>query len=164
MTDIEIRHWIEIAGIIFCILSILGIALGLMKKVTFYKDFNDLGISAATLAIPTMIIVAITPFLMIKEIFYLAGIVFLVLFGTMTYKTFVSNNCSILITSVLLVAKLAMSFLYVFYLYIALTGEKRADRGRGWFVLAILTPLLLALVKEPTGGFRLATTGRPSFG
>lgn len=156
-------HWGEIIGIAILSITVIGVTLGFTKKAIFYNDFNDLGISAATFAVPALIVVGVGAFIPHESIMYFAAFAFFGFFAAMVYKTFLANNKSIILTGVLVVAKMTMSFLYVLHLYTALTGKKRSERGQGWFVLAIMTPLLLALVHTKEGSFRLAPSGRPRF-
>ena len=147
------------------VITALGVALGLMNKVIFYNDYNDLGVSAATIAIPALILASTFIFYKDQEtiatIFLVAATAFIGFFIVMAYKTFMANNMSVVVTLILIVAKLVMSFIFVLHLFNALTAKKRATRGQSWFVLAILTPLLLALVHTKEGSFRLTATGRP---
>ncbi len=134
--------------------------MSLAKKSVFYADFNDLGVSLGMFALPGLILFVGMNFDLNDAPRYIAGAVFAALFlksGITTYKT---NNGSIWKTAVLMVGKVALSFLYLAYLLEAFTAKKRSDRGRAWFVVVILTPLMLALTKNRKGLFPIPSMGR----
>ena len=149
-----------ILGVILLVSTVASIALAFAKTVVFYADYNDLALSAAMCAFPAVIIVVSAMFVPHVAALYVAGVVFVGLLIKTAHTTFRSNNNSVMKTALLLVGKTVMSFLYVAHLYQALAGKKRTDRGKGWFVLAILTPLLIALVHERTGRFAITPSGR----
>lgn len=55
---------------------------------------------------------------------------------------------------------MALSFLFVFYLYWSLASKTRSERGKAAFVLVILTPIMLALVREHKGVYAISKSGR----
>ena len=149
-----------IVGLTLLSATVSSIALAFAKKVVFYADYDDLAISAAMCALPAVLVVIAAMFVQHVAAFYLAGLVFVGLLIKVAHTTFRANSNSIWKTVLLLVGKLVMSFLYVAFLYKALAGEKRTDRGKGWFFLVILTPLLIALVHKRTGRFAIGRSGR----
>lgn len=144
-------------------LVIFMVAMGFTRHIVFYQNYNDLGVSAGTIALPTFI--GFGPGLMLppKVTLWTCLAVFVLMLIIMIVKTFMANNKSLIKTIFLIPAKLTMSFLFVFYLYDALTNKKRSGRGEAMFNVIVLTPLMLALVKERTGLFRLSRSGRPRF-
>ena len=139
------------------VISILGavmlsVTLAFLGKVVFYADYNDLSICAAMFGLPALIIV-LGLFWMGNSselIFVLAAVVFLPLFFLVALTTWRSNR-SIWKTVIVMIGKTTLSFLYVFHLFDALTAKNRSRRGISWFVLAILTPLIYALVADKQG-------------
>lgn len=144
-------------------LVIFMVTLGFTRHIVFYKNYNDLGISAGAIALPTFI--GFGPGLMLppKITLWTCLAVFALMLVIMIAKTFMANNKSLIKTIFLIPAKLTMSFLFVFYLYDAFTNKKRSGRGEAMFNVVVLTPLMLALVKERTGIFRISRSGRPRF-
>jgi uncharacterized membrane protein len=152
---------LQLIVIICIIVTVIGIILSFTKKVIFYSDYNDLGLSLAVFAVPVVLMIIIQQFggMGIIAAFVLISLTvgLLTLLG---YKTWVANDRRILPTIIVVPSKLILSFLYVIYLFSALTGKKRRERGQSWFVLIILTPLMLSLVHTQEGRFRLSSTGR----
>lgn len=143
---------------------LFGIFLGLTKRVIFYNDYNDLGVSLATLGIPACMALGFTQFgLLTKWTGSLIAAVFFLLFTFVLFKTWQANDRKILTTFVVGISKLVLSLLYVVYLAQLTMGKQRQKRGIGLFILAFLTPLLLALVHCTEGSFRLTLRGRPTF-
>ena len=147
-------------GTLFLVVTVVGIVLGFSKRAVFYTDYNDLGVSAGMFALPALIIFAAGSFVPQTVAIWIAGIVLVGLLVKVSLTTYRSNNGSIWKTIVIVIAKTFMSFLFVFHLVTALTAKKRSERGGGWFVLVILTPLLIALVNEKKGVFSISSTGR----
>ena len=158
--------WIQanilaVVGLPLLLTTIVGIVLAFMKKVVFYADFNDLALSAGMFALPALTYVAGLFFQVPETIcLYVAGAVFLGLFAKTVLTTWRGNDGSLWKTPLVLVGKVAMSFLFIAHLYQSFTGKTRSKRGGGWFVLAILTPLMLALVADHRGIFSITSTGR----
>lgn len=136
----------------------LGVVLAFTKRAVFYADFNDLALTAAMFALPALVLAAgslFTPFSLL-----------------VTSRARCSSACSSRWRSrpggrmaarsgrprprgregrtVVPVHRIAVS---------AFTAKTRSKRGQGWFV-AILTPLLLALVAEHRGLFAITPTAR----
>lgn len=147
-------------GTILLVLTILGIVLAYKKVVVFYADFNDLAISAATFAVPAIIIVIAIALTLPGITYSIAILLFLVLFIWTTYKTLKSNAWSIWKSIIVLAGKILVSFVFVLFLYQAYTAKTRSARGQGWFVLIVLTPIMLTLVDKHTGLFALSSAGR----
>lgn len=130
----------------------LSITLAFLGKVVFYADYNDLSICAAMFGLPALIIV-LSMFwtgTISEGILILAAVVFVPLFFVATLTTWRSNR-SIWKTVIVMFGKTTLSFLYIFHLFDALTAKNRSKRGISWFVLAILTPLMYALVADKQG-------------
>ena len=85
-----------------------------------------------------------------EGLFYTAAIVFVPLFVMVTVTTWKANR-SVWKTAIVMIGKTTLSFLYVVHLFDALTAKNRSKRGLSWFILAILTPLLFALVADRSG-------------
>lgn len=147
-------------GIAILVATVAGVALGFSKRVVFYTDYNDLGLAAAMCALPALILFIGVSLVPQSVALGIAGVVFIGLLVKTAMTTYQSNERSIWKTILVLIAKLVMSFLFVFHLLGALTAKTRRKRGGSWFVLVILTPLLIALVKEQKGIFSITSTGR----
>ena len=158
--EIVHNYTFETVGIVFLVVTVLGVYLGLAKKAVFYADYNDLALSAGIFALPVLIIFLGRTFVPPAVAMWVAVIAFVVLFGYSASTTFRTNKQSIWKTIVLSIAKLVMSFLFVFHLFSAFTSQKWRDRGGSIFFLVLLTPLLIALVSEKKGFFALTTRGR----
>ena len=78
----------------------------------------------------------------------------------MAVTTWKSNDASRWKTPLLVIGKMSMALFVIVYLYQAFTGKTRSKQGQGWFVVAIPTPLTLALVAEHRGLFAMTPTGR----
>ena len=111
-------------------------------------------------ALPALVLVAGSFFAPLEILVYVAGAVFVALFVKMAVTTWKSNGGSLWKTPLLLVGKAVLSFIFIAYLYQAFTAKTRSKRGQGWFVVAIVTPLMLALVAEHKGLFAVTPTGR----
>jgi len=150
--------------IVVGITILFGIFLGFTKRVIFYNDYNDLGISLATFGIPACMALGFTQFnLLTKWSAFLIATVFFLLFAFVLFKTWQANDRKVLTTLVVGISKLILSLLYVVYLAQLTMGKQRQKRGIGLFILAFFTPLLLALVHSTEGSFRLTLRGRPTF-
>lgn len=142
--------------------AVLGVALGLTKKAVFYNDYNDLGLSLGTLAFPSVIVLVLLQFGLYGVLTWgIAATVFTIMFGVMVRRTYVANRGKLWVVPVLLMSKLVLSVLYVAHLADLTMGKNRRTRGKGWFVVIVLTPLLLALVHTQEGRFYLTSAGRP---
>ena len=131
---------------------ILSVALAIMKRVVFYADYRDLGLSAAMFGLPALVLVVGIFWLgnAGQSLFYAAAVVFVPLFVMVTVTTWKANR-SVWKTVIVMIGKTTLSFLYVVHLFDALTAKNRSKRGLSWFVLAILTPLMFALVADRSG-------------
>lgn len=154
----------QISLIIIILLTMLGIFLGVTKRVVFYADYNDLGLSLSIFAVPlvSLIIlkyVAVFNFkILIIPLLLAAGLICILI-----YNTWKSNNKKILPVLIIMPSKLILSFLYIIYLYSAFTEKGRRARGQSFFVITVLTPLLLALVQAERGRFNLTRFRRTGF-
>lgn len=131
---------------------ILSVALAFMGRVVFYANYRDLGLSAAMFGLPALV-VALGLFWLGAPgdvLFYMAAVVFVPLFVMVTVTTWKANR-SLWKTAIVMVGKTTLSFLYVVHLFDALTAKNRSKRGMSWFILAILTPLMFALVADRSG-------------
>ena len=161
----QVLLWVQtnvygIAGGTVLVVTVAGVVMSFAKKAVFYADFNDLAITAGMFALPALVLVAGSLLAPFSILVYVAGAVFVGLFLKVALTTWRSNDGSWWKTPVLLVGKATLSFLFIAYLYQAFTGKTRSKRGQGWFVVAILTPLTLALVAEHRGLFAVTPTGR----
>ncbi len=152
------------APIIILIITIIGVLLGVSKKAVYFSNYNDLGLSAAVFAAPATIFLVTAQFGIAPDLVLIVVVIlFFGLLLTVLFRTWKANNKSIIKTFIIGISKLVMSFLYVFYLYQAFTGDKAKTRRTSWFTLAIFTPLLIALVQDKTGSFKLNSRGRPVY-
>ncbi len=136
--------------IILCTVAgsvILSLILTFMGKVVFYNDFKDLGLSAALCLLPLFIIYAGVFFLGDLSI-DIAVVTFVLLLIPSAYNTWRANK-SVWKTVIVLISKTALSFVYAFYLLELIFPKKGGKRSLApAIVLAILTPLLFALVHD----------------
>ena len=149
-----------IVGGTILVLTIVGITMSFLKRAVFYADFNDLALTAGMFALPALVMVAGSMLAPGEYIIYIAGAVFAGLLLKVIVTTWKSNEGSFWKTPLLIVGKVAMSFIFIAYLYQAFTRKTRSGRGQGWFVVAIVTPLMIALVSEHRGLFAISSTGR----
>lgn len=150
-----------IAGVI---VVLYGIFLGVTKRAVFYNDYNDLGMSLAVFGGPLCLVLVFSQFnLLTRGTMIFIGALFVLLFVIELYRTWKANDHKMLITVIISVSKLTLSFLYVVYLAELTMGKGRFKRGRGLFMLVFLTPLMLVLVHSKEGSFRLTSRGRPTF-
>ena len=168
VTEVTSNMPLIVAGTVLAVV-LLGVVLAFARKAVFYANFNDLAWSAGMVAIPALVLVGVAPFVsgsgegdaqVPTWLLYAAGGLFVLLFVKTAITTYKSNNGSILLTPVLLVGKLFLSFMFVFYLYWSMTAKTRSERGKGMFVLVILTPIMLALVREHKGVYAISKSGR----
>ena len=159
-----------VLGAIFAVV-LLGVILAFLKKAVFYQNFNDLAWSAGMCAIPALVLViGATMFgqsnsvLQSNPALYVVGGLFVLLFIKTAVTTYKSNSGSLVLTPILMVGKTALSFLFIFYLYWSMTAKTRSERGKGMFVVVILTPIMLALVKEHKGLYAITKSGRMTAG
>lgn len=140
-----------------------GLFLGFTKQATFYEDFNDLGLSAIAFAGPVVVSIVLLQLGLNSTVTLVLSVSLLLVLSYYSAKTtFRSNSDKPLHTTIILViSKLFMSFLYIFYLYQAMTDKDRGARRKAWFVLVVLTPVLLLLVKNHEGRFTITSSGRP---
>ncbi len=118
----------------------------------FYASYRDLGLSAAMFGLPALL-VALGLFWLSAPadvLFHMAGVVFVPLFVLVSVMTWKANR-SVWKTAIVMVGKTTLSFLYVVHVFDALTAKNRSKRGLSWFILAILTPLMFALVADRSG-------------
>ena len=160
ITQFVQTNTLGIVGVSILLATVLGVAMSLAKKSVFYADFNDLAVSMGMCALPALVLMVGLSFGQGDAPRYIAGAIFVGLFLKSVVRTYKTNNGSIWKTAVLMVGKVTLSFLYIVYLLEALTAKKRSDRGKAWFVLAILTPLMLALTENHKGLFRIMPMGR----
>ena len=152
---------LAVVGLPLLLTTIVGIVLAFMKKVVFYTDFNDLALTAGMFALPALAYIAGLFFQVPEQIcLYVAGAVFAGLLIKVVLTTWKSNGGSLWKTPLVLVGKVAMSFLFIANLFQSFTGKTRSKRGAGMFVLLLMTPLTLALVADHRGIFSITSTGR----
>ena len=162
----QVLLWVQtnvygIAGGTVLVVTVAGVVMSFAKKAVFYADFNDLAITAGMFALPALVLVAGSLLAPFSILVYVRGArCSSACSSRWRSRTWRSNDGSWWKTPVLLVGKATLSFLFIAYLYQAFTGKTRSKRGQGWFVVAILTPLTLALVAEHRGLFAVTPTGR----
>ena len=160
-----------VLGAIFAVV-LLGVILAFVRKAVFYQNFNDLAWSAGMFAIPALVVMVGAVFVsagagaetentqMPVGLLYAAGGLFVLLLVKTAITTYKSNSGSLVLTPIILIGKAVLSFLFVFYVYWSLASKNRAERGKAMFVLVILTPIMLALVREHKGIYGISKSGR----
>jgi uncharacterized membrane protein YhdT len=132
--------------------TIIGTCMAFMGKAVFYNDYNDLGGSLATIALPALLF----PISMMMPQWFamtMILVVFVGLFAAMVWRTYKANNGNPLITPILVLAKMTLSILYIVHFFAAFNAKEASGRRQGWFVVAIMTPLLVKLVHTRDGSF-----------
>jgi hypothetical protein len=138
---------------------IIGIILGYTKTITVYEDFSDLTIVFLLVFAPLGVFYSFIPMI----VAYSGGnetvlqvIMLLVEIGILTWifiRTYNSNK-NILKTILALIVKLPLGIIFAYYLlYLLFPGgnnyyERRRSRSKAAIVLAVLTPLILGLVRN----------------
>lgn len=168
MQSVQTNMPLIVLGTVFG-LVLLSVILAFAKKAVLYANFNDLAWSIGMFAIPAVVMMVGAAFMQTPEtgepempvaLLSVGGGLFLLLFVKTAITTYRSNNGSILLTPILMVGKMALSFLFIFYLYWSLASKTRSERGKAVFVLVILTPIMLALVREHKGVYAISRSGR----
>ncbi len=150
-------------AIIWMLIVVAGTVLGFMKKITVYRNYDDIGLVFLMMLLPFVAVMA-SQFLqdIEKNVFYaLLGVfgcaeVFLfVVSGVRTYQ----DNSNIVTALVALLTKLTLSVLFLYNLIrlISPGGHTHLDNRRGrenaalW--LLVLAPIVYGLVRDKVGIF-----------
>lgn len=144
--------YLKVAIMVMLTATIIGTCMAFMGKAVFYNDYNDLGGSLATIALPALLF----PISMMMPQWFamtMILVVFVGLFAAMVWRTYKANNGNPLITPILVLAKMTLSILYIVHFFAAFNAKEASGRRQGWFVVAIMTPLLVKLVHTRDGSF-----------
>lgn len=146
--------------IVLIIIIVAGIFLGFKKKITVFRDYNDLGLVFLSILLPYILMYLLSIFFTdhMSIAYTFVIIVGLILFVWIVVRTYQDNN-NILFMLIALITKTSLCFLFIFNLLSFVSPEgKNADKRRSvrYALLAfllLLTPLILALVKNKEGIF-----------
>lgn len=135
--------------VVFSVIILLGSMLGFTHHLTVYRDFNDLTvmfIGCALAFLGGFLTLVVGPIgavlLVISAILLLVSLI----------KSFQDNY--LLLLPIAFVTKIALSFLFLHWLYGAIQPEgdtrarKASNRNMYLIFLAMLTPLVVGLVKN----------------
>lgn len=160
-------QWEYIIAAYLCLI-ILGIILGMKKKVVVFENYNDLFLTFAAALIPTLLysfsfasgLPIDGPIAMIAWALSMAALLFVI------YRTFKSNN-GLLSALLALITKLPLGIFFIFMLldFITPTGKSAADRAgsrrTGFIALLLLSPVIYKLIETQEGFINLKKfTGR----
>lgn len=147
--------YLKVAIMVMLTATIIGVGMAFMGKAVFYNDYNDLGGSLATIALPALLFPIS---MMLPQWFAITMIlvVFFGLFAAMVWRTYKANKASPVMTPILVLAKMTLSILYIVHFFAAFNAKEASGRRQGWFVVAIMTPLLVKLVHTRDGSFTYA--------
>lgn len=146
--------------IVLIIIVIAGIFLGFKKKITVFRDYNDLGLVFLIVMTPYILMYLLSFFFAdrISIAYTFVVVVGLILFVWIAIRTYQDNN-NILFALIALTTKISLSILFIINLFCFVSPEeKTAEKRRSvrYALLAfllLLTPLILALVKNKEGIF-----------
>lgn len=155
----------DVYGIIFTIYAVIvivGIFLGFgeQRKVVIFRDYDDLGL---TFLIPAsfFLIVYIFSYFGISQKFssIIGGGVALLLTFKLLKDTYLDNNRNVKFTLLAFFTKIPLAIIWILNFINMLnpsgkTAQQRSSsRGISMVILAILTPILIALVVEKEGSY-----------
>ncbi|MFC1590950.1 hypothetical protein ACFL43_00330 [Thermodesulfobacteriota bacterium] len=143
------------------IIAIVGMILGYTKKITVFRDFNDLGLVFIFICSPLFMAYIIGWFdnelyaKILACVFVLVelGIVIAIIFRT--YQ----DNSNVIFGTIALLTKIPLSLLFILNVLSLInpTGDtatkRRKDRAFSLMWLMFLTPIIVGLVKEKKGFF-----------
>lgn len=130
---------------------VLGSILGIQKKITVYRNYDDIAI--IFFAVVPLFIGMIS---LISWIVIPAAIASICLLLWITFRTW-QDNCSVWKFLLALITKLALSILFIGYFWdlISPSGNTQVGRAKSKAsavaVLLLITPLLYKLVRDKTG-------------
>ena len=151
-----------LSAVIFAWLAIvlLGVVLGVKRRITVFRNYNDLGLAFLATLLPVAlayIFSLVTGTLDKLAVYSVIGVEALLL-GWILIRTFQDNGNPV-VTLVAFVTKLSLSFIFIinFLNFIAPQGETMAKRASvrhlALMFLLIVTPIVFTLVKKPEGLF-----------
>ena len=151
--------------IAFIVIIIIGTCLGVKQKITVFRDYNDLGLVFLTGFSPIVLIYLFSLISADQKKIALTFIVIveILLFVWVVIRTY-QDNRNILFTLIALITKIPLSILFILNLlsFVAPKGKTAAKRASVRYsslvFLLLLTPLVLALVKNKEGIFNLDRT------
>lgn len=147
--------------VIFIITVITGILLGFKKTIVVYRNYDDLGM-VFLLGVFPAIYQIISGFISepgpLNILYWFFSAVEVLIFIFVIKRTFRDNSNPILaILALITKIPLSVLFIYVLFSFISPSGstqsEQRKSRMGAGLLLAVLTPIVLALVQERSGVF-----------
>jgi hypothetical protein len=143
------------------VIVIIGIVMGIgeNRSVIIFRDYNDLGLTFLIPASFALIVILFEKFGGNPQIAkYLGASVSLLLLLLLVKNTYIDNGKNIIKFAIALVTKLPLGIVWVLNLIEVLSPSGKGDnkaknRGQALIVLAILTPIIGALVVNKTGSF-----------
>lgn len=155
----------DIYGIVFTIYAvivIIGIFLGFgeQRKVIIFRDYDDLGLTFLIPASFFLILYVFSSFGVSQKFsLIIGGGVALILTFKLLKDTYLDNNSSIKFTFLAFFTKMPLAVIWVLNFINMLNPSGKTARQRSssrqtsMVILAILTPILAALVVEKEGSF-----------
>jgi hypothetical protein len=148
---------------------ILTVISSYFNLTVIYKDYNDLALSCAVLALPFisfLLLAMAANFFSItisnSIVIIISLSVFSLTFILLIINTFKNNGLLTLIP--VIVTKLLLSGVFIINLYLFFTASTRKEKGKHGFVALVLGMLLTSLVKENIGILKISSNGRVSSG
>lgn len=136
---------------------VLGLILGMLKKIIVYRDFNDVTLCGLTVTLPiaaffVLMNVGATHFhFMARLILWFEGAMALLIL----VRTFIDNRNPFKAILAFMV-KLPIAILFAINIVDFITGDKRQSRRMSVFFIILLSGFVIALVNDKSKGF-LAT-------
>ena len=142
------------------IVAIIGIILGLTKKITVFRDFNDLALVFVFISSPVFLVQILRFFsdeMVIKILVYFFVALEVLILLTIVFRTF-QDNSNPVFSIIALLIKIPLSFLFItnfldFIIPPSKSSQNIKVRKRALNWLLFLTPLIIALVRDKKGIF-----------
>ena len=142
------------------IVAIIGIILGLTKKITVFRDFNDLALVFFLIASPFFLVQIFRFFsdeTVRKILLYFFVALEVLIFLTIVFRTF-QDNSNPVFSMIALLIKIPLSVLFIINVLDFINPPSKSPqsnnvRRRALTWLLFLTPLIIALVRDKKGIF-----------
>lgn len=143
--------WLSIVG--------LGIVLGLMNKITVFRDFDDLGLVFLNVVLPIALFLGFKWFQiqeqLVSQLFI--GAVTLGIFVFVIHRTSQDNHLAGVLIALITKVSLSIIFIVNFLDFVAPSAESWAERSkkrrRGLVLLLAIAPICYKLVRKKEGIF-----------
>ncbi|MFZ3116363.1 MAG: hypothetical protein WA133_00265 [Syntrophales bacterium] len=146
--------------IAWVVIIVLGVILGIKKKIVVFRDYNDLGLVFLLGLVPIvlMYIFSITAEKSRNVAFTFTAIVEVIIFLWLIIRTFKDNGNPVY-GLLALATKISLSVLFIINLldFVTPSGKTSSPRAsarrKGFAFLLLLTPIVFALVRNKEGIF-----------